>query len=57
MALEWVLKDDAVTGVLIGASRPEQLLENLKIIDRTPFTKEELKAVDEAVFGQESRAE
>ena len=29
-ALNWVLKDAPVTSVLIGASKPEQILENLK---------------------------
>ncbi len=53
MALEWILKEDTVTGVLIGASKPEQLLENLKVIGRTPFTPEELAQIDELVFPQE----
>ena len=46
MALKWVLKDDAVTSVLIGASRPEQILENLKVQDSAPLTQEELKKID-----------
>lgn len=49
MALSWVLKDDVVTSVLIGASRPEQILDNIKIISRTPFTKEELDTIDEII--------
>lgn len=49
MALSWVLKDDVCTSVLIGASKPEQILENIKIINRKPFTDEELKLIDEAV--------
>lgn len=48
MALNWILKDDVVTSVLVGASRPEQILDNLKIIHRTPFTQEELDAIDDA---------
>mgnify|MGYP002551447784 CR=1 FL=1 len=32
MALSWILKDDKVTSVLIGASKPEQILDNIKII-------------------------
>ena len=47
MALSWVVKDEDVTSVLIGASRPEQILQNLKILNRAPFTEEELKAIDE----------
>lgn len=46
MALKWVLKDDTVTSVLIGASRPEQILENLKIQNSAPLTQEELKKID-----------
>lgn len=46
MALKWVLKDDVVTSVLIGASRPEQILENLKVKDSAPFTAEELAQID-----------
>ncbi len=47
MALNWILKDDTVTSVLVGASRPSQLLDNIKIVDRTPFSKEELRKIDE----------
>ncbi|MGN1141601.1 MAG: L-glyceraldehyde 3-phosphate reductase [Oliverpabstia sp.] len=47
MALKWVLKDQAVTSVLVGASKPEQILENLKVLDSAPFTEEELKKIDE----------
>ena len=46
MALSWVLKDDAVTSVLIGASKPEQILENLKCTENTHFTEEELQLID-----------
>ncbi len=50
MALQWVLKDDAITSVLIGASKPEQILDNLKVLDAKEFTVEELKAIDEIVL-------
>lgn len=46
MALSWVLKDSAVTSVLIGASKPEQILDNVKIIGHTSFSKEELQKID-----------
>ena len=48
MALAWILKDGQVTSVLIGASRPEQILDNIKALDNTTFTAEELKAIDKA---------
>lgn len=47
MALSWILKDDVVTSVLVGASRPEQLLDNIKIVHRAPFDAAELKQIDE----------
>lgn len=50
MALSWVLKDGQVTSVLIGASRPEQILENLKILGHTDFTEEELRKIDETTI-------
>ena len=46
MALSWVLRDGEVTSVLIGASMPEQILENLEIVGHTSFTEEELRAID-----------
>lgn len=51
MALKWVIKDQVVTSVLIGASKPEQILENLKVLDSAPFTEEELKKIDEISIG------
>lgn len=47
MALAWVLKDDVVTSVLIGASKPEQILDNIKAIQNTVFSEEELRKIDE----------
>lgn len=46
MALSWVLRDETVTSALIGASRPEQILENVEAIDAAPFTNEELALID-----------
>lgn len=48
MALAWVLKDGAVTSVLIGASKPAQILDNLKALENTSFTPAELAAIDAA---------
>ncbi|MDO4302319.1 MAG: L-glyceraldehyde 3-phosphate reductase [Bacillota bacterium] len=47
MALAWILRDGKVTSVLIGASRPEQILENIKAIDNITFTEEECSRIDE----------
>ena len=49
MALKWVLKDDVVTSVLIGASKPEQILDNIKVMDSADFSEEELQKIDEIV--------
>ena len=47
MALAWILRDGKVTSVLIGASRPEQILENIKSLDNINFSEEECKKIDE----------
>ncbi len=49
MALSWVLKDSHVTSVLIGASKPEQILDNIKIVGHTSFSAEELNKIDSIV--------
>ena len=46
MALAWVLRDGITTSVIIGASKPSQILENLKTIQNTQFTEEELAKID-----------
>lgn len=47
MALAWLLKDDCVTSVLVGASSVEQLGDSLKALDNVSFEKEELQAIEE----------
>ncbi len=47
MALAWVLRDSVVTSALIGASRPEQVLENVQALNAGAFTQEELRKIDE----------
>ncbi len=46
MALSWILRDGEVTSVLIGASKPKQILENVKIVGHTDFTTEELQEIE-----------
>ena len=48
MALSWILRDGVVTSVLIGASRPEQILDNVRSVKNTRFSAEELAAIDAA---------
>ena len=47
MALSWVLEKEEVSSVLIGASKPEQIIENIKAINSPKFTKEELEKIDD----------
>ncbi|MDE6606517.1 MAG: aldo/keto reductase, partial [Lachnospiraceae bacterium] len=53
MALSWVMKDNEITSVLIGASKPSQILDNCGIVKRACFSKEELDKIDNIVFGRE----
>jgi len=46
MALAWVLRDKRVTSALIGASRPEQVADAVKVLDKLGFTADELKEID-----------
>ena len=47
MALAWVYNNKNVTSVLVGASKPEQILDNIGMLKNTEFTAEELKIIDE----------
>lgn len=49
MALSWILRNEAVTTVLIGASRPEQIVENVSCIEKTDFTEEEINAIEKII--------
>ena len=46
MALAWLLQKKEVTSVLIGASKTQQILDNIKAIHSAPFTDEELQKID-----------
>lgn len=52
MALAWVLRDGIVTSVLIGASKPQQILDNIKAAENVNFSSEEL-ALIEKICGNE----
>jgi L-glyceraldehyde 3-phosphate reductase len=47
MALAWLLKDPRITSVLIGASKPAQLLDSLKSLDSPDFSTEELTTIED----------
>ncbi len=46
MALAWIMRDGDITSTLIGASRPSQILDNIKMIENTEFSEEERKRID-----------
>lgn len=49
MALSWVLRKNRVTSVLIGASRVDQIKDNVGIVDKLDFTDEELNLIESAL--------
>ncbi|QTE22984.1 aldo/keto reductase [Polaribacter cellanae] len=46
MAISWILKDDRITSVLIGASKTEQILDSIKAIENTKFTDDDLAKIN-----------
>ena len=52
LALAWLLAQPVVTSVLIGASRPEQILDNIKAVENTAFTPDELEEIDRICAGE-----
>ena len=50
MALSWVYSKEGVTSVLIGASKPEQITENLKMTENIQFSEDELREIDSIVL-------
>ena len=50
MALSWIYSKNGVTSVLIGASKPQQIIENVKMLENTSFSDYELKEIDAIVL-------
>ena len=46
MALSWVLRNDRITTVLIGASRPQQIIDNAEAAYKTEFSADEISAIE-----------
>lgn len=46
MALAWILRDNRVSSVLIGSSKPEQIIDSIKALENTNFSNEELERID-----------
>ncbi|UPL51045.1 L-glyceraldehyde 3-phosphate reductase [Hymenobacter sublimis] len=51
MALSWILRDERVTSVLIGASKPDQLSNSLRCLDNLQFSEEELARIEGILQG------
>ncbi|MBN2795614.1 MAG: aldo/keto reductase [Clostridia bacterium] len=51
MAIAWALRDDRMTSVLLGASKIEQLDENLKALENMNFTSEEIESIENILGG------
>ncbi|MEM1109016.1 MAG: aldo/keto reductase [Planctomycetota bacterium] len=51
LALSWALRDSRMTSLIIGASRPSQITENVTAAEKTSFTDEELAAIEETLQG------
>ena len=49
MALSWILRDGDITSVLIGASKPSQILDNIGIVHATSFSDEERRKIEEVL--------
>lgn len=49
MALAWIMRQENITSVIIGASRLSQITENLKMLNNLTFTEEELKYIEETL--------
>ncbi|WP_207422743.1 L-glyceraldehyde 3-phosphate reductase [Desertivirga brevis] len=47
MALSWLLKDSRVTSVLIGSSKPEQIVDSIKALQNTEFSEEEINRIND----------
>ena len=56
MALGWVLRDNRMTSALIGASRVEQIEQNVAALSNLKFSTEELRRIDEVLAGKPAMA-
>jgi L-glyceraldehyde 3-phosphate reductase len=47
MALSWILKDQRMTSLIIGASKPEQVTDSIQCLKNHDFSSDELNAIEE----------
>jgi L-glyceraldehyde 3-phosphate reductase len=52
MALAWVLRDSRITSVIIGASKIEQIDQNISAIKNLEFTESEIRQIDAVLPGE-----
>ena len=52
MALAWVLRDDSITSVIVGASKVEQIDQNVNAVQNLGFSGEELRQINEILTGE-----
>ena len=52
MALAWVLRDDSITSVIVGASKVEQIDQNVNAVQNLGFSGEELRQINEILAGE-----
>ncbi len=52
MSLAWNLREPEIASVIIGASRPQQLVDNVKALDNLSFSDEELAKIDDILDQQ-----
>ncbi|MCR5103293.1 MAG: aldo/keto reductase [Eubacterium sp.] len=50
MAIKWLLQHEVITSVIIGASKPEQILKNVEVLDSPKISDEDMKAIDMIVM-------
>ncbi len=46
MAIAWVLRKPVITSALVGASRPQQVLDDIQALQNLDFSEEELQAIE-----------
>jgi len=52
LAITWLLRDERITSVLVGASRKEQIAENVQAVEAPPLSDDELRRIDDILSGR-----
>ena len=54
LAVSWILRNGKVTSVLIGASRPQQILDNVQAVQKTDFSQDEINRIEDILGNNET---